>query len=182
LPNSRRAVFLPGDLLFTGFDSVHDSDKIKRFLKTVKTKSNVNALASFTGVGAQPMQIGYVLHRRLAWLALCAIIFAALAPSVSKLLATSQGSAWNEICSLNGTKLLSVDLSTKPPPDAPIVADKHCGYCFLQQHSPFVPTPPYSLAMEVASADCLPVGSGGTTFFKRFIRDARHTRAPPAFS
>lgn len=128
------------------------------------------------------MRMGHELHRRLAWLALCAVIFAAFAPFISKLLATSQGVTWIEICSTNGTKLVALDLGTKKTPDTPMTADSHCGYCLLQQHSPFVPTLPYSSAMAAVSADRLLVGSGGGSIFKCFIRAAHHTRAPPAFS
>jgi len=122
------------------------------------------------------------LHRRLAWLVLCAMVFGAFAPSISKLLATSQGFAWIEVCSAQGTKRIAVDLNGKQTPEVPAMADSHCGYCLLQQHSPFVPTAPVSWDFAPASSDRLALGSGGTTIFKRFIRDAHPTRAPPAFS
>lgn len=127
------------------------------------------------------MQMGYALHRRLAWLARCAVIFGAFAPSISisKLLAASQGVAWIEICSTNGTKLVALDLGTKKIPDVTMAAESHCGYCLLQQHSPVVPTPPYTLEVAAVSFDHLPVGSGGS-IFKRLVRCAHHTRAPPA--
>lgn len=128
------------------------------------------------------MRLGEQLHRRLAWLALCAMVFGAFAPSISKLLATSQGFAWIEVCSAQGTKRIAVDLSGKQTPEAPAMADSHCGHCLLQQHSPFVPTAPVSWDFEPATSDRLALGSGGTTIFKRFIRDAHPTRAPPAFS
>lgn len=128
------------------------------------------------------MRMGTELHRRLAWLALCAVIFAAFAPSISKLLATSQGVTWIEICSTSGTKLGALDLGTKKTPDAPIATDSHCGYCLLQHHSPDVPTDPCTWDAATVSTGRLLIGSGGTTVFKRFVRNARPTRAPPAFS
>jgi len=128
------------------------------------------------------MHFGGWLHRRLAWLALCAMVFGACAPSISKWLATSQGFAWIEVCSAEGTKRIAVDLNGKQTPEAPAMADNHCGYCLLQEHSPFVPTVPATLSFTPVSSDRLALGSVGTTIFKRFIRYAHPTRAPPAFS
>jgi hypothetical protein len=110
------------------------------------------------------------------------MVFGAFAPSISKLLATSQGIAWIEVCSAQGTKRIAVDLSGKQNPEAPAMADSHCGYCLLQQHLPFVPTVPATWDFAPVSSERLALGSGGTTIFKRFIRDAHPTRAPPAFS
>jgi len=110
------------------------------------------------------------------------MVFGALAPSISQVLATSQGVAWIEVCSAQGTKRIAVDLTGEQNPGAPAMADSHCGYCLLQQHSPFVPTAPTGWDFVPATSDRLALGSGGTTIFKRFIRDAHATRAPPAFS
>jgi hypothetical protein len=62
------------------------------------------------------------------------------------------------------------------------MADNHCGYCLLQEHSPFVPTVPATLSFTPVSSDRLALGSVGTTIFKRFIRYAHPPRAPPAFT
>lgn len=126
--------------------------------------------------------MGDWFHRRLAWLALCAMVFGAFAPSVSKLLAASQGITWIEVCSGQVTKRIVVDLGNKQSPEPPAMADDHCGYCLLQQHSPFVPTAALTWDVPAATSDRLSLGSGGTTVFKRFVRDAHRTRAPPALS
>lgn len=110
------------------------------------------------------------------------MVFGAFAPSISKLLATSQGFPWIEVCSAQGTKRIAVDLSGKQTPEVPAMADSHCGYCLLQQHSPFVPTAPVSRDFAPIASDRLPLGAGGTTISRRFVRDAHQTRAPPAFS
>lgn len=130
------------------------------------------------------MRMSYALHRRLAWLALCALVFGVFAPSVSKLLAASADVAWLEICSAdnaNGTRLVALDLGVKKTPDAPHAADDHCGYCLLQQHSLVVPTAPKTLKLTSVASDRVPIGSGGSTVFKRFVRDAHPARAPPVF-
>ena len=127
------------------------------------------------------MHLGGWLHRRLAWLALCAMVFGAFAPSISKWLATSQGFAWIEVCSAQGTKRIAVDLSSKQTPEAPAMADSHCAYCVLQQHSPALPTPSYCWQTVAVVSNRLLV-SDSSSFFKRFVREAHFARAPPDFS
>lgn len=86
------------------------------------------------------------------------------------------------MCSAQGTQRIAVDLGGKPSPELPAIADNHCGYCLLEQHSPVIPTASASWDAGLIRADRLRLGSGATTIFKRFVRDAHHTRAPPAFS
>lgn len=128
------------------------------------------------------MRLDVWLHRRLVRLVLCVVIFGAFAPSISKLLAASQGGAWIEVCSAQGIKRVAVDFGEKEDTEVPAMADNHCGYCLLQQHSPFVPTVSVNCDFPPFASDRLPVGAGGTTLFKRFVRDAHRTRAPPFFS
>ena len=128
------------------------------------------------------MHLGGWLHRRLAWLALCAMVFGGFAPSISKFLAATQGTAWVEICGTGGAKLVAVDLGSKKLPEAPIAVDSHCSYCLLQHHSPGVPSDPYTWKGATISTGRLLIDGGGTNVFRRFIRDAHPTRAPPAFS
>lgn len=133
------------------------------------------------------MRTGGWLHRRLAWLALCAVVFGAFAPTISKTLAAAQPSAWVEVCTTSGIQRISVDQdvpqdASKKQPNLPAAADGHCGYCLLQAHCPAVPSTPHAVTVVAAASDRLPVGSGGTTLPKRFARSAHHPRAPPAFS
>jgi hypothetical protein len=48
-------------------------------------------------------------RRCAAWLACCAILFAALAPSVSHAMAAGRGLTWMEICSTSGSKFINAD-------------------------------------------------------------------------
>jgi len=121
------------------------------------------------------------LYQRLGWLALCAMFFGAFAPSVSKYLDATQDVFWVEICSTSGAKLVPMDLGSKKLPEAPVAGDRHCAYCLLHHHSPVVPTVPYTWEAPTVSAGRLLIGSGSTTVFKRFVRHAHLTRAPPAF-
>lgn len=126
------------------------------------------------------MRMGHKFYQRIVWLALCGLIFAAISPTVSKLLTTSQGIEWIEICSAEGTKRIALDTTAKKVPSAPMAADNYCGYCVLQHYSPAVPTPFSSLTMAAMPAADIPVGNQGRSLFKRFVRDAHRTRAPPA--
>lgn len=128
------------------------------------------------------MRLGSWLHRRLAWLALAAMVFGALAPSVSKLLTASSGVIWVEVCSASGTRWVALGGSDTPRDDAPTASDQHCGYCVLQQHSPALPVPAVAWECEAPSAHRLAIGPGGTTIFARFTRSAHLTRGPPTFS
>ena len=141
-----------------------------------------HAALTFTEIGCWSMRLSRWLHRQFAWLALCAVLFGAFAPSVSKLLAVSNGIAWIEVCSAQGAKKIAIDSESKQHSEIPLIADNHCGYCLLQQHSPFIPTHSLTLGVTPHVFDRLAIGTGGTTIFKRLVRDARHTRAPPIFS
>lgn len=128
------------------------------------------------------MRLNGWLHRQLAWLALCAMVFGAVAPSISKFLAATQGIRWVEICGTSGSKHVTVDSGSNKVSEAPIAGDSHCDYCLLQHHSPIVPTDPYTWKTGTVLTDRLLTCSGRTTIFKRFTRDAHLSRAPPAFS
>lgn len=71
------------------------------------------------------MRLGGWLHRRLAWLALCAMVFGAFAPSISKFLAATHVTPWVEICSTSGAKRIAIDLGSKTLPEAPMAGDNH---------------------------------------------------------
>jgi hypothetical protein len=79
-----------------------------------------------------------------AWIALCAIVFAAVAPSVSRALAASGDAMWVEVCTSDGLKRVALDAgSSKTPPAAHAGAD--CPFCRLQAHVPVIPAPDYTL-------------------------------------
>jgi len=67
-----------------------------------------------------------------AWLASIAMLFAALAPSMSQAMSVMPGNTWTEICSMSGTRFVKVtaatgDVSDHAPSDAGHVA--HCPLC-----------------------------------------------------
>lgn len=131
-------------------------------------------------MGHLSMRMGHKFFRRVVWLALCGLMIAAVSPTISRLLATSQGIEWVEVCSSAGSKLVALETTAKKVPDAPMAADVYCGYCILQQYAPAVPTPLSSLTMAAMPSGGPPAGNEGRSLFKRFVRDAHRTRAPPA--
>lgn len=133
------------------------------------------------------MALGAWLHRRLAWLALCAMCMAACAPAISQLLhstpSTVAATTWLEVCSAEGMQMVPVQHDGGPAsPVEHDASEPHCGYCVLQQQLPYVPSLNHTGDVAPASAGRVRLGSGNTTVFARFIRDAHPTRAPPAFA
>lgn len=49
-----------------------------------------------------------ITRRVAAWIACIAMLFAALAPSVSQAMSAVPGDSWTEICSVSGTKFVKV--------------------------------------------------------------------------
>ncbi|HSI61328.1 MAG TPA: DUF2946 family protein, partial [Ideonella sp.] len=71
--------------------------------------------------------------RRLSWIALLAILSLALAPTISHALASSAagGSAWAEICTPQGTRLVALDDGQPPAPALSFGHLDHCPLCGL---------------------------------------------------
>jgi len=113
---------------------------------------------------------------QLIWAALCAVWFAALAPSLSNVL-SAQGRISVEICSATGMRFVSVDTGSRHRlPVTP--QSKHCPYCLIQQD---VLLPPLAALQSLDRADL--------AYAKVAVREAvasRHdawhllpSRAPP---
>jgi hypothetical protein len=75
-------------------------------------------------------------HRRIwTWVAALAILWVALAPTISHAVQGRSGALWVEICSALGSKVVSVaDLDGQPAAPASTLqhALDHCPYCALQ--------------------------------------------------
>ncbi|MFA9218503.1 MAG: DUF2946 domain-containing protein, partial [Sphingomonadaceae bacterium] len=70
-------------------------------------------------------------RRFTLWIAALAILFSALAPSISHALALGErGSSWLEVCTATGTKLVaSADGTQQPVKDSLQHTLEHCPYC-----------------------------------------------------
>jgi len=120
--------------------------------------------------------------RVAAWIAIFAVLLAALAPSVARALSSPQQGAmpWSEICSVVGTTTA---------PEAPLsgsgqhdgMAFKHCPFC-LNHAGHFALPPAPSAVPPVIAASTESVPFFFTPPFSRFIRATAQPRAPPAHS
>ncbi len=69
------------------------------------------------------------LHRRLAWLALLAMLAMAVFPTVSHALAAARGdSAWLEVCTAQGVRMVEAGDNNSAPADAG-AHQQNCPYC-----------------------------------------------------
>lgn len=78
-------------------------------------------------------------HRRgITWLAAWAILAAAFAPMVSRVMAAADPQAWAEVCTQFGAKrvLLASDDSPQTSPSSPM---EHCAYCVAAHHGAALP-------------------------------------------
>jgi hypothetical protein len=78
------------------------------------------------------MQMQRMTRHFAAWIACIAMLFAALAPSMSQAMAVMPGSTWTEICGMGGTRFIKVtsaagDVSDPAPSDVAHV--DHCPLC-----------------------------------------------------
>jgi len=55
-------------------------------------------------------------HQQATSLALCVVLFGALAPAISHSLASATGSTWVEICSVTGPKRMMLDTGSPLAP------------------------------------------------------------------
>lgn len=73
-----------------------------------------------------------VTRRFAAWIACFAMLFAALAPSVSHALSMSRGETWSEICSVAGKKFVKLGVAQGKIAD-PVTQEsiqlEHCPFC-----------------------------------------------------
>lgn len=131
------------------------------------------------------------LRKLLAWLALCAMLMAAVAPTLSRWLnATAQAAAQVEVCGEHGVALVDVPpQALGPRPDRPsghqyppsaAWDDDCCPYCTLARLSPYVPVaaPVSALAAPLPAARALTADIPAPALPDR--RTPQIAQAPPA--
>jgi hypothetical protein len=90
------------------------------------------------------------LRRHLClWLAIAAMLMAALAPAVSQAVRVADPVAWAEVCS-------STAQAGKGVPGDVAHLFEHCPYCSLHQPATGLPAPDASLPMPAPSGETLP--------------------------
>lgn len=117
----------------------------------------------------------------LSWIALLAVLFSALAPSVSHALAASSPlDGLAEICTVNGVKTVKLSLADgdQPAPKSLAHHFEHCPYCMSHGGAPALPP---------ANAGTVAVLTGHDTYPPLFYHAPRslyswaaaNPRAPP---
>jgi hypothetical protein len=119
-----------------------------------------------------------------AWIACIAILFGAMAPSISHAMSAGPGTTWTEICSISGTKFVKAtsatdDVSDHTQPD--FGHAEHCPFCGTHAGSfALLPTAGFSIPL-IESQKTHPF-----LFFQSphplAIWTAAQSRAPPSFS
>lgn len=120
------------------------------------------------------------LRQRIGWLALMVLVFGALAPTVSRLHATTQRAGWVEVCTSRGMEWVQIGASSSPEPAKPAASMDHCGYCLLLAHSPALPTAESDWRPNLRQGHLLPSGGGSSAVLAGAVRRAHQPRAPPA--
>jgi Protein of unknown function (DUF2946) len=121
-------------------------------------------------------------RRRLStWIAIFAVLLAALVPAVSHALGPAQGAAWFEVCSAQGSRWVQDGADDSNGAPSGLLALEHCPAC--ASHAPALGLPPAPFA-GVAAPDL------GDALPQAFL-EARRTlhawasaqpRAPPPLS
>jgi len=129
------------------------------------------------------VRLTHSLRRQVAWLALCAVAFAAVAPSVSRWAVSSAGWTWVSICGASGVKRIALETG----PAAPAPSDKHgggthCPFCRLQDHLPVLPPVDLALFLPAAAQSDEPSAFDIQPVRARPLRAPALSRAPPASS
>ena len=121
--------------------------------------------------------------RLTAWIAIFAILLAALAPSVARALSPPQQQAmpWTEICSVVGTQAAPATEPMSGSGQHEGMGLKHCPFCLTHAGQFALPaaTPDFLSTVD-SGAGVLPPSA--VTPPPRFIRAAAQPRAPPAIS
>lgn len=125
------------------------------------------------------------MQRIATWIALCAILMASLAPSISHAVAAAQGipNGWTEICTVEGAKLVKIDdlKSKRPAPADKASHFEHCPFCLHHGVSLGMPPNVDFVMPLIEGTNMLP-----SLFYQAsrplFAWTTAHPRAPPMFS
>ena len=138
--------------------------------------------------------IGFISARLASWIAISAIVFTALAPTIAHAFPAKNTpqTLWQELCTAQGTKLITNDaiprsigqlgsqIPTQPARDKMGMHFEHCPYCF--SHAGSVGLPP-------ATASFLLIATGQTARLAElyiapvlplYHQSANPSQAPPS--
>lgn len=114
------------------------------------------------------MVFNTIIRRCAAWIACIAMLFAAMAPSMSHAMSVRGGDAWTEICSAAGIKMVPAADGQGDP--ATSVTLDHCAFCA---------THPTHIALLPGNASSMPLLLGRDSILRSF--SSRHARLWPGY-
>jgi hypothetical protein len=129
------------------------------------------------------MEMTKFTRRLTAWIAMFAIVLAALAPAISQAVnaARTTAAGWDEICTIDGLRLIKADgeaSHTSPVPVEKGTHFEHCPFCFTHAGSFGLP-PDIGLTFSMASGNAMQPSLYYQAPRRLFIWAAAQPRAPP---
>jgi Protein of unknown function (DUF2946) len=121
-------------------------------------------------------------HRLISQIAIVAIIFASLAPSISHAMASAQ-QPWQQICSAQGTKYLNdaTDKQPSTPSDSAKHHFEHCPYCANHIGTQVLPSVEFQFFLQKLNAvSAIPQYSAPLLHW--YVLDNHPAQAPPPFN
>lgn len=120
-------------------------------------------------------------HRFAAWLALLAVLWGALVPTLAQAaVSASDRQGWVEVCSASGVLWVRVDGGAASPTGQPGTmadASAHCPWCPMQGAAGLPPEPALS---TTATAQCPEPAAAFTSARPAPVWSSAQSRAPPA--
>jgi hypothetical protein len=118
-----------------------------------------------------------------SWMAVLAILMAALAPSISHALESKNGPSWVEICTSVGAKWVNAggDAGDEAPSFPGAHPQEHCPYCSLHVNAIAIPAAPVAVFPVLLPAGDFPIAFLAAPRTLHAWVSAQ-PRAPPRFS
>lgn len=128
------------------------------------------------------MKLAQRKGRLTAWIAIFAILLAALSPNLARVLASpQQAMPWTDICTMAGAQTADAAAPLPGSGQHEGTAFKHCAFCLhYVGHFALATAPLTLLSATVATAAAVPLLAAWP--FPRPIRAAAQPRAPPLHS
>lgn len=118
-----------------------------------------------------------------SWIAVLAVLMAALAPSISHALGSNSASPWSVVCTSIGVQWVQTDADSADPSPGPGAAHafEHCPYCSLHANAVAIPAAPSAGVPCISATDEPPVA---VLVAPRTLSAwvSPQPRAPPLFS
>ena len=132
--------------------------------------------------------IGFISIRLASWIAIAAIVFSALAPTISYAFSSNSTplTLWQELCTAQGTKLVANDaipgsqFPSQPAQDKVGMHFEHCPYCFSHAGSVGLPSATASFVIEAIGQTAQLAELYIAPVLPPYYQSANPSQAPPS--